>query len=211
MATKIVFWYFFFYSSLWRRAYLFKIITHIVIYLFFTVNLPRLLIASNSIVLDSSILESVPLGLSAANDVVFGSSCRVLITNIGSTRVGYTSIDDLIRERAVAGYCADAAKNIQLLTEELIHLQETIDQKHNESYRHHFFSVTSLCRVWNWVARIESLEVSSVTEELISFASSGILTLVAGKDAEGITISSYPSSIKSLGISHYYSPERLTL
>ena len=168
---------------------------------------PRVLIASNSIIADSTILESVPLGFSAINDVVFGSSNNMSYTNIRTSGlVNNTSIDNLMRERALAGYCVDAMKNIQILTEELSHLQETRGDSVPEFHQHQVETVSSLCRVWNWIARIESLEVSSVLDEQVSFESSGILNVLLGKNDD--PISSYPVRMDTLGIVNFYSPER---
>lgn len=67
-----------------------------------------------------------------------------------------TDVERTMRLRARTGYCADAAKNLQILHNE--NLNET-SRAVSHSSAHGSRSLHSgMCRLWRWVDRVESFE-----------------------------------------------------
>jgi hypothetical protein len=123
-----------------------------------------------------------------------------------------------MRERASRGYCVDAAKNAQLLSQEVNRLKVsplTLQSDKDKDTEQYLQSLSSLCRLWTWVARVETLDsVTATQDDQITIDSCGILSTITGKIVDNPLsndLKAIPSEsirLKSLGIDHYYSPER---
>ena len=142
---------------------------------------PRLLIASSSGILDTMIVESVPLGFSTSNHLAFGAG-RLLKTShipievsdkdlLGDV-IGVRDIEMTMRTRASKGYCIDAVKNIQVLNSELSRLHDFAGGLHSKAHT----IKQGLCRLWTWVDRVESIISTDVKD--LSLHTCGLLAVM---------------------------------
>jgi len=167
----------------------------------------RLLLGTSSGVCDLAVQESVPLALSAANDLVYGGGCLPVVSTLSTPTQSYDAktsqnnastgpcdleesqpyIESIMKHRCLSGYAMDAVKNLQVLYLESDSMDKRRQSSEADDVSSHqqtvaLSSFQQLSRVWSWIERIQDPDCfysQSMTESAkLNLAGAGAMQIM---------------------------------